>query len=129
MGMGVLGVVLLSLFASFTFGFSSVKLFREEMKATQILQEKAEVIRCYTWAQINNPKYLPAFKGDLSSNAPAFYRGTVKIGPASMTNAYSDNLRQVDISVTWTNSGKQRVRSTRTFVSAFGIQNYVFNYE
>jgi hypothetical protein len=127
-GMGVLGIVLISLFASFTFGFSLTKLYREELRATQILQEKTEAIRLYTWFQItNNTKDIPrSFKESHPSNGTnnsVYFAGTVEFNPKTITNTtYSGELREVLVSVTWTNKIK-RTRSTRTFVSNYGLQN------
>lgn len=127
--MGVLGVVLLSLFASFTFGFSQIKLFREELRATQILQEKTEALRLYTWLQINS-QFVPENFTNALGSTPNFFRGKLKVNPVVITNtSYSTNLRQIEITVNWTNNHKIRTRSTRTFVSEFGLQNYVFSYQ
>ena len=35
------------------------------------------------------------------------------------------DLREVNISLSWTNNNVKRTRTTRTYVSHYGIQNYV----
>ncbi|MDB6108735.1 MAG: hypothetical protein JWR69_485 [Pedosphaera sp.] len=52
-GVGVL--VLCTIYAGFTFGFAVVQLNRENLRATQLLQGKMELIRLYTWNQVINP--------------------------------------------------------------------------
>ena len=47
--MVVLGIMFVSLYSGFSSGFAVVQLARENLRATQILQEKMETIRLYTW--------------------------------------------------------------------------------
>jgi hypothetical protein len=133
-GMGVLGIALLSLFASFSFGFSVVQLSREDLRATQILQEKMEVIRLYKWSDLTTPGYVPTnFNESLTNGGPNFYKGKVSITNSSFspsTPVYSAKLREVVVTLTWTNTIKGtnkvlRTRETRTFVSQNGLQNYL----
>src|SRR5947207_7982848 len=57
----VVGVAFVSLYLGFTQGFGTIQVARENLRATQILQEKMETIRLLTWQQItdasvaNNP--------------------------------------------------------------------------
>jgi type II secretory pathway pseudopilin PulG len=125
-GMGVLGIVLISLFASFTFGFSQVRRFREELSATQILQEKAEAVRVYNWDQITNPAFVPTNFNSTFGDKTNFFSGTVIIKPINISNTtYSADLRQILITVTWASNQIKRTNSTRTFVSKVGLQNYL----
>src|SRR5207253_9804315 len=59
----VLGIGLVSLYGGFSSGFAIVRLNRENLRGTQILEEKMDMIRLYNWDQvINQPaiNYLPA---------------------------------------------------------------------
>ncbi|MEO5803885.1 MAG: hypothetical protein ABIR24_10170 [Verrucomicrobiota bacterium] len=132
--MGVLGIVLLSLFASFTFGFGVIQLSREDLRATQILQEKMEVIRLYKWSNLTTPGYVRTnFNEPLVTNGPIFFNGTITITTNLSFAAlpdYKANLREVIVSLTWTNvlrgtNRTLRTRETRTFVSHYGLQNYL----
>src|SRR5262245_23471967 len=58
-GVGFLGTVLVSLYLSFSSGFQFVQLSRENLRATQVLTEKLETIRLYTWDQVNTPGFIP----------------------------------------------------------------------
>ena len=133
-GMGILGIALLSLFASFSFGFGVVQLSREDLRATQILQEKMEVIRLYKWSDLTAPGYVPAnFDEPLVVGGSNYYKGTISVNTNlsfTSTPVYSANLREVVVSLTWTNIIKGtnqilRTRQTRTFVSRYGLQNYL----
>lgn len=126
-GMGVLGVVIVSLFASFTFGFNVVKSSRENLQATQILHEKMETIRVYNWNQTTQANFIPKnFKVSIS-NSPSFFKGTILVTNSNVTETYSDTLRQVIVTVNWTNNNSLRSRSISTFVSKYGMQHYIFS--
>jgi hypothetical protein len=43
-----------------------------------------------------------------------------------ITESYSTNLVQVAAQVTWITGGVERQRSMTTFVSRYGLQNYVY---
>ncbi len=58
--MGVFGVSVLSLYAGMSMGFSIIGNARENLRATQVMVEKMETIRLYSWDQINTPGFIPA---------------------------------------------------------------------
>ncbi len=58
-GMTVVGVVFVSLYAAMASGFSMTALARENLRATQILTEMGETFRLYTWTQITTPGWVP----------------------------------------------------------------------
>src|SRR2546423_4684846 len=68
-GMGVAAITIFAVYAAINFGFSSIGIARENLRATQILTEKMEVIRLCNWDQITTAGYLPA-------NFTANYYGT-----------------------------------------------------
>jgi len=123
------GLVLGSAFSGFSFGFTVLETERENLRATQLLQEKMETIRLYSWDQVNTPGFMPgtfqAAMNPTASNAPAFFFGTIVITNAPLTESYSTNLRQVGIELTWNSAGEHRRKMT-TFVSRYGLQNYVY---
>jgi hypothetical protein len=43
-----------------------------------------------------------------------------------MATAYSDEMKQVTVSLNWTTSGINRSRSFTTFVARNGLQNYIY---
>src|ERR1041385_931076 len=83
---GVMGTMLTALYAGFAYGFSEIRLARENVRATQILEERMEVVRLLNWDQVVNlPGYIPAtftapFYADNPTNPPPgtfIYTGTV----------------------------------------------------
>lgn len=128
---GILGLVIVALFAGVTMCFSTVQLSRENVRATQIMQDKMESIRLYNWDQINAAGFVPAtfiephYPGG-STNSGVVYSGTLKIEPAPITESYSNDLRSVTVAVNWTSDGVLRTRDMQTYVSRYGLQNYVY---
>jgi len=132
---GVLGVLLVSLYAGLTFGFAQIQASREDERATQILSEKMEIVRLLSWDQlVNLPGYVPStFTASYSianpTNAPAgslIYSGTVVVTNAPISENYSNDLRMMKISLTWQARGVTHRRSMTTFSSRYGLQNYVY---
>lgn len=128
-GMGVLGIVLVSLFASFSFGFGVLKSSREDLQATQILHEQMETIRLWRWDQVNEKGRIPETFEEGFGNAPAFFKGKISIADVNLSESYSTNMRQITVSLSWTNNSSRRTRSVSTYVSEYGLQNYIFNIE
>jgi hypothetical protein len=130
--MGILGIVLVSLFGCFTFGFNVIKNSRDDLRASQILQEKMETIRLYNWTQIKQANFVkPTFNSPLGLDGSPYFHGRVEILDESspnfsVTNVYAKNLRLVKVSLIWTNNGMTRSRVASTFVSKYGMQNYIY---
>lgn len=128
----VSGVVFLSLYAGMSSGFAVAQLARENLRAGQILQEKMETIRLYTWQQINTAGFIPtnftdSFNcGATQSTSGLTYTGTVTIAAAPMTEAYSNDLRLVTVEVRWASAKISRRREMTTLVSQYGLQNYIY---
>lgn len=141
----IVGVMFLSLYGGITSGFAVVNMARENLRANQIVLEKMETIRLYTWDQINTSGFIPltftasfypplpaeatessANSGTASQNQSLVYYGTVAITNAPVAAAYSDHMRLVVVSLTWTNGGIARQRQMQTLVSEYGMQNYIY---
>jgi hypothetical protein len=109
-----------------------VRLNTENLRATQILTDKMELIRLCTWDQVTNGSFLPAtFTGpfNYSTNSSDYglnYRGTVVISVPALAESYGSTLRLVTVQVTWTNSGVLRSRSASTLVSQYGLQSNIY---
>src|SRR3954464_142977 len=57
-GMSILGTVAAALMTGVTTGFFTMQLARENLRATQIMLEKVETIRLYTWDQITDTNHF-----------------------------------------------------------------------
>ncbi|HTL16475.1 MAG TPA: prepilin-type N-terminal cleavage/methylation domain-containing protein [Patescibacteria group bacterium] len=133
---GVMGVLLVTLYAGISFGFYQIEVSREDERATQILAEKMEIVRLLSWDQVVNlPGYVPStftasYEVTNPTNAPTnafIYTGTVVVTNAPLSSeAYSNDLRMITITLNWASHGINHRRKMRTFVSRYGLQNYVY---
>ena len=131
----VAGVLLVSMYAGLTFGFGQIQVSREEERATQILAEKMEFVRLFNWDQVvNQPGYVPTnFTASYSvtnpTNAPAgslIYTGKVTVASAPVSENYSNDLKMMVIALSWQSRGLTHRRTMTTFVSRYGLQNYLY---
>jgi len=129
---GALGMLTLGVFGGLWACFQTTQLTRENLRATQILQQATEVLRLCNWDQTNpSSNYIPTsltVPYDNANSNSLNYQVSVTITnpPSSMTDVYTNDLRMVTFRVTWTSGKVQRARSMTTFVSQYGIQNYVW---
>src|SRR6266498_3729396 len=49
----IIGITFVTLYLGFTQGFAIIQVARENLRATQILQEKTETIRLFKWEEID----------------------------------------------------------------------------
>ena len=135
-GLGVVGTTMAALFSGFATGFFTIRMARENLRATQIMLEKVETIRLYSWGQVTNntgfiptnflAKYDPVGQG---ATGGLIYSGTLDITPvnASELNAsYGNDMRLVTVRVNWKTGNLNRTREFRSYISRFGLQDYVF---
>jgi len=133
-GVAVMAVMLVALYGGFTFAFAEMRLARENVRATQILQEKMEVTRLYNWDQVNQAGFIPtsfseAYYVGNPTNAPSgnfSYTGQVLVTNAPITETYAGDLRIVQIQISWKSGNVTRRRQMTTFVSQYGLQKYVY---
>jgi type II secretory pathway pseudopilin PulG len=134
-GTVVTTIMLISLYAGFTFGFNELQLAREEARATQILEEKMELARLLNWDQVVNlPGYVPtnfteSFYASNPTNAASgniIFTGKITISRAPVTESYSNDLRKIKVMVSWPSGKATRSRAISTFVSQYGMQKYVY---
>jgi prepilin-type N-terminal cleavage/methylation domain-containing protein len=140
----IFGVTFVSLYAGVTFGFNSVQLSRENLRATQILVEKMEVIRLYNWDEITEAGFIPVTfqaryspgstvtgvsPGNKETVIPAegvTYNGTITISDPGFSENYSQKVKRVTLTVRWTTGRLERSRSLSTLVTQDGLQSYVY---
>src|SRR5205807_1182296 len=58
-GMGVIGTVIGAMLSGITTGTLTMRMTRENLRATQIMLEKVETIRLYNWDQVTT-NFIPA---------------------------------------------------------------------
>lgn len=130
----ILGISAAGLMAAMANGFRTVEFARENQRATQILMEQAEMIRLYSWDQINSPGIVPTnftavFDPQADGGKGLSYRCKVAIAnvPSSVfSTSYAANMRQVTLILNWTSKDVPRSRTNYTLVAKDGFQNYVY---
>jgi hypothetical protein len=128
----VCGLVFVSLYSCLSSGFAFVQLARENLRATQIMEQKMETIRLYTWDQINQAGFIPTnfvesfYPLGTQSTAGLNYTGTVTVADSGLTESYAADLKQVNVSLSWVSGKVRRTRQMNTFVSRYGLQQYVY---
>jgi type II secretory pathway pseudopilin PulG len=134
-GVALIGIVFVSLYAGMSSGFAVTQLARENLRATQILMERMEGIRLYNWDQMVYSNMIPTrftnyyypLAGSIETRGVA-YHGQMYIWQPSLypSATYTTNMRAVVAMVTWTNNNVPRWRWIWTYVSKHGVQNYVY---
>lgn len=130
-GMGVVGTAAVALFSGFTSGFFTMQLARENLRATQVLLEKTETIRLYSWDQINTPGYIPAsftaaYDPNDTNSTQLLYRGTMTITNCPISSTYSNDMKMATITLNWTTGSLRRSRTFTTYIARNGLQNYIY---
>ncbi len=126
------GLMFSAMYSGLAFGFTVIKMARENTRATQIMLEKMETIRLYTWDQINTVGFIPTNPFPIpyyavGTNSSLMYTGQVFIEPSGLGTSYADNMRKVTIRVDWSRLGaSNRTRSMSTYVTKNGMQSYVY---
>ena len=148
-GMLIIGVMVVALYGGLMWCLSSVRIARENLRATQVIVEKMEVIRLLTWDQLNSTNVLPtrftapyvfassSLKNNTNNqnfavtNSGGFlYYGTITTVTPVETQlgaTYTNDMRVVVVEVAWTNRGLPHFRKVNSYVSRYGIQNYAIN--
>jgi prepilin-type N-terminal cleavage/methylation domain len=130
----VLGIACISLYAGFATGFMVVDSTRQELRATQILTQKAEALRLCSWSSLSSfPITFTELYDPTSTNSGIVYSGTVTASPATVipnSSAYQANMCVATINLYWTNyNGTQKIvhnRTSQTLIARYGIQNYIW---
>jgi prepilin-type N-terminal cleavage/methylation domain-containing protein len=128
--MVICGIVSVSLYAGLAQCFRSVQSSRDQLRATQILTDKLEVLRLYEWSQITNG-YVPAtftenYQTGTNGNLGVAYNGSITISKADVHSSYAGTMRKVTVQVNWTSGATLRQESVETLISQYGIQNFIY---
>ncbi len=130
--MVVCGIILLSLYAGLSAGFKITQVSRENLRATQVMIERLESIRLNTFDQLTSPGFVPTQAINepyymMGTNSNTFnYSVTVAISNAPITASYSDDLKLVNVKVSWTSGGMLRQREMNTLIARNGLQSYIY---
>jgi prepilin-type N-terminal cleavage/methylation domain-containing protein len=133
----IIAIASIALYGGFASGFMLVDSARQELRATQILTQKAEALKLCSWSSLTNcpisfkERYDPVASG--TNGGGTIFVGTVSTNvaaPIPDTAAYKSNMCLATITLQWTNyNGRQSVahsRTLKTLVARYGVQNYIW---
>lgn len=130
--MCIMAVSIVAFYAGVSWGFGVVQVARENLRATQILAEKMDTVRLYTFEQVTSNSFIPttfiaSYYGTTNSGG-LLYTGTVTIAQFNLPSppAYSNDLRVISVDLTWTSGRVPRTRSMSTIVARNGLQTYIY---
>jgi len=132
---GVFGVCFAALLAGLKWNTTTIQFARESVRATQIMEEKLDTIRLYSWDQINTPGfvtnifYAPFYPTNALSGSQALgvtYTGMITIATAPISEAYKTNIARITVDLYWPASTHVRHEQMATFVSKYGLQGYIY---
>jgi Tfp pilus assembly protein PilV len=136
-GMLVFGICCIALYTALAGGFSLMRFAREDLQATQIMVDKMEQMRLYSWDQLTDNKMIPSqFRFEYAtgneSDGPSgkglkgmTYKGKVTIKDPPLTANYSSKMKQIIVRVTWESQGGEREREISTMVAKNGLYRFV----
>jgi type II secretory pathway pseudopilin PulG len=131
-GVAILGTVFAALLTGFANGMFTMQMARENLRATQIMLEKMETIRLYSWDQINSNGYIASTftaKYDpqaTSDHQGVTYAGTMDITDAPLSTSYAANMKLVVVTLNWKTANLNRTRQFKSYVSRYGMQDYIY---
>ena len=106
MAVALLGVMASGIFGSFRYGFFTLQLVRENQRATQIILEKVETIRLYSWDQIQpTNNFIPATFTDVYDPQGRVQRPGDDLHrhghrrQLPLSSSYAANLRQLTVTL------------------------------
>src|SRR5262245_35401581 len=121
----ILGIAIAALLAGLTWNVSTIKFARETVRATQIMEDKLDTIRLYSWDQITTPgfitnKFYASFcpsNALFPSESGIIYTGRITIATSPLSESYKTNMLRITIDLDWPSSPEVRHAQMNTFVS------------
>jgi|SRR5437667_4819644 len=128
----VIGVLFVTLYLGLTQGFAIIQVARENLRATQVLQERMETVRLYTWDQLNTAGFVPQtftatfYPVGNQTNQGVTYQGTMVVTNATVAESYGSDLKMILVTLNWQSGNVTRQRQMKTLVSHYGLHNYFY---
>jgi hypothetical protein len=135
-GAAIFGITFVSLYAGMSGGFAVTQLSRENLRATQIILERMEGVRLFNWNQLCYSNMIPGrftnYYYPLAASGESkgiVYHGTMVVTNANLNPGatYSNQMRQITVTVNWESGGVPRTRTMTSYSSQNGMQNYVYS--
>ena len=131
----VVGISFISLYSGLVQGDKIISASQQNLRASQIMAQQTETLRLYTWSQLTNNGYIPTsssysfYPANMTNQSQGIgitYNETLTITNSGLTEGYNSDIMQVIVTVTWSSDSGQHQRQMTTFVSHYGMQNYIY---
>jgi hypothetical protein len=135
----LMALMVVSIAGGFSGGFLAVQNTREEIRATQIMVEKLETIRLYTFSQVETPNFLPTtfrapFDYTTTNSNALYYDGTLTVENANNGTPYDGDMKKITVTLTWSfgtlrpSAAAQvvKTRSMSTWIARTGLHDYIY---
>lgn len=142
--MMVLGMTVTAVYSALMTGLRTVRLTREQQRASQILLDTVEMIRLYSWEQLTDtPGFVPASfvvkdsgpvsesttpttgKGAVIRTGVTYY-GQITLSDPKLGMNYDSRLMQVKVDLVWRSEGMERRRELTTLVAFGGLYSFIY---
>jgi prepilin-type N-terminal cleavage/methylation domain-containing protein len=129
--LAVICLLVLAVYGAITSGVGTMRMARENLRATQVLLEKMEALRLYNWDQLNTNFMPTAFVvpydvESTNTKSGILYQGRIMIETADTGATYNADMRRVTVHLDWQTGYIARTREMTTYVCRSGLQNYVY---
>ena len=128
----IFGLGFISLYTGLASGVQIIGMARENLRATQIMAEKMETMRLYSWEQIIGLTNIPPtfvehyYPSTVSNSQGISYFGSALVQNTGYSESYAADVRMVIVTLRWTNFNIPRTRAMTTLLARNGMQNYIF---
>ena len=129
----IVGFMFTTIYAGITQSFTITRVTRENLRAIQMLQDKTETIRLYTWDQINTLNFIPAtftnwfIPAIFSTNGGVMFTGTITVTNSPLTESYASDVKLVTVTISWKSGNNTFQHQMLTLISHYGLQNYIYS--
>ena len=128
------GMMFTAMYAGLAFGFSTIKMARENTRATQIMLEHMEICRLYKWQDLTNTStflntnpFTVYYYSVGGTNTSLQYTARISVANCPLSASYADNMRKLTVRLDRGALGNtNRTRIMSTYVARNGLQNYVW---
>ncbi len=133
--MVIIGMFFAGLLGGLTWIVASAEWTREYTRATQLMEEKLDTIRLYSWDQINTPGYIQTnfvatlstvTDGTTNTASGLAYNGAISIADPGLTEAYSNAVKQITVTVQWSSGGRTHSTQMSTLIAQYGMQSFIY---
>ena len=150
----IIGISVGALLTGISQSVFNMRMARENLRATQIMLEKTETLRLFTWDQLNTPSFftngsttvhylsdgagrqylcshfVQKYDPNSATAKGLSYSGKIRFYDPrnySINTSYStNNMKAVWVELNWKTGKINRTRSLTTLVTRNGLQNYVY---